>query len=104
MAKKKKSKKKDKNIASKSKDKKNAKVSKAKVKDKAKKDKKKSETKKDKKRENKSGVSSLAVNARSAISNIRSLDTIEAVNSYIAGDKRVTVMKVAASRITSLSQ
>jgi hypothetical protein len=49
------------------------------------------------------GASSLSVNARTAISKIRSLGKIEAINYYIAGDKRVTVRKAATSKITSLS-
>ena len=50
-----------------------------------------------------SGTSSLSVNARIAISKIRSLGKIEAINNYIAGDERVTVKEAATSKITSLS-
>jgi len=50
-----------------------------------------------------SGTSSLSVNARTAVSKIRSLGKIEAINNYIAGDERVTVKEAATSKITSLS-
>jgi len=51
----------------------------------------------------KSGTSSLSVNARTAISGINKLRTLEAINSYIAGDERVTVKGAAVSKITRLS-
>ena len=50
-----------------------------------------------------SGTSSLSVNARTAVSKIKTLGKTDAINNYIAGDKRVTVKKAATSRIASIS-
>jgi hypothetical protein len=125
MAKKKKSKKKDKKIAAKVKGIKKEKALNVKLKDKSKKEKAKAKKDKTKRKKSEtgawseiskgkrgtrdsavsetktSGTSSLSVNARTAISNIKNLGTTEAVNNYITGDERVTVLKAAKSRNTS---
>ena len=46
--------------------------------------------------------SSLSVNAKTAVSIIRSLVTAESVNSYVEGDERITVKKAASSKIATL--
>jgi len=127
MGKKKKNKKKEEKITSKAKEREKAKKVKAKAKEKAKKEKTKS--KKDGKKEKNAEVaakpkknkgekgttgkvvskaetpdsSSLSVNTGIAVLKIRSLSSTEEINSYIAGDVRVTVKKAATSRIASLS-
>jgi len=45
---------------------------------------------------------SMSVNAKTAISIIRSLKTVDSVNKYIEGDERSTVKKIAASKIRTL--
>lgn len=50
-----------------------------------------------------SNNSSSQVNARTAISVIRSLKTVESVKNYIKGDERITVKKAGLTKINSLS-
>lgn len=45
---------------------------------------------------------SMSVNAKTAISMIRSMKTVESVNNYVEGDERITVKKTAASKIRTL--
>jgi hypothetical protein len=49
------------------------------------------------------GTSSLSVNVPTAISRIKSLTKIEAINKYTSGDERITVRRAATSRITGLA-